>query len=166
MFAINHVLVATDFSECSTAALEYGRALAQRFGARLHVLHVVETRMTAGFATEAYLNTSPELQIEIEQAGRIRLDQLVSAEERAVGARAVLRTLETPAHAIVDYAASEHIDLIVIGTHGRRGLSHLVMGSVAEKVMRTAPCPVLTLRHPERDFVTPSPVSEAAVSNF
>jgi nucleotide-binding universal stress UspA family protein len=65
----------------------------------------------------------------------------------------VIRTSDTPADEIVKYAQAETIDLIVLGTHGRPGVAHLFMGSVAEKVVRTAPCPVLTLRHPEREFV-------------
>jgi nucleotide-binding universal stress UspA family protein len=62
---------------------------------------------------------------------------------------------DDPAEEIVNYAATNGIDLIVLGTHGRGGMAHLLLGSVAEKVVRTAPCPVLTVRHPEREFVTP-----------
>ena len=64
-------------------------------------------------------------------------------------------TAISPAAAIVDYARREQIDLIVMGTHGRGGVAHLLMGSVAERVVRTAPCPVLTVRHPEHEFVLP-----------
>ena len=69
--------------------------------------------------------------------------------------RAVVLTSNAPAAAIVDYAAQERIDLIVAGTHGRGGVAHLLMGSVAERIVRTAPCPVLTVRHPEHEFVIP-----------
>ena len=63
------------------------------------------------------------------------------------------------------YAGSRDIDLIVMGTHGRSGVAHMVMGSVAEKVVRTAPCPVVTVRHPERAFVTPQEaIAEAALA--
>ena len=61
----------------------------------------------------------------------------------------------TPALTIVEYAELNHIDLIVTGTHGRGAVAHLLMGSVAERIVRTAPCPVLTVRHPEREFVVP-----------
>ena len=66
----------------------------------------------------------------------------------------VLTALGTP-EAIVEYAKTHNIDIIVMGTHGRRALAHLLMGSVAERVVRTAPCPVLTVRHPEREFIAP-----------
>ena len=60
-----------------------------------------------------------------------------------------------PAHAITEYAKEAAVDLIVLGTHGRGAVAHLLMGSVAERVVRTAPCPVLTVRHPEHEFVLP-----------
>ena len=67
----------------------------------------------------------------------------------------MLITSNSPALAIVDYARQERINLIVTGTHGRGAVAHLLMGSVAERVVRTAPCPVLTVRHPEQEFVVP-----------
>jgi K+-sensing histidine kinase KdpD len=67
----------------------------------------------------------------------------------------VLDTSDQPAEAITRYATSEDVDLIVMGTQGRSGLSHLLAGSVAERVVRHAPCPVLTVRHPEHEFVVP-----------
>ncbi|MGE3513217.1 MAG: universal stress protein, partial [Vicinamibacterales bacterium] len=65
------------------------------------------------------------------------------------------RTAVSPAAAIVEYANEAHVDLIIIGTHGRGGVAKLLMGSVAERVVRTANCPVLTVRHPEREFIAP-----------
>ena len=164
MIAIKNVLVATDFSECSDAALAYGRALAGTFGARLHVLHVVEFAGAADvMGIGGYAVTLPNLYKELEDSARQRLDQLISESDcRILGAKVQLVTGETPAHAIVEYAKAEPIDLIVVGTHGRRGISHLVMGSVAEKVVRVAPCPVLTVRHLEREFVVPSASSGSA----
>ena len=70
-------------------------------------------------------------------------------------ARPIIITSNTPALAIVGYARDARVDLIVMGTHGRGAMAHLLMGSVAERVVRTAPCPVLTVRHPEHDFVLP-----------
>jgi nucleotide-binding universal stress UspA family protein len=70
-------------------------------------------------------------------------------------ARGVIVRAAKPAEAIVHYAKEHNVDLVVMGTHGRRGFAHMVMGSVTERVVRTAPCPVLTVRHPERDFVGP-----------
>jgi nucleotide-binding universal stress UspA family protein len=156
MFALKNILVATDFSECSDAALRYGRALARQFGARLHVLHVVETVLADSLGVYGYASVVPELQLELEESDRKRLESLISADDRQMlQATTTLCSFDTPAHAIDDYARSEKVDLIVIGTHGRRGLSHLVLGSVAEKVVRTAPCPVLTVRVPEHEATKP-----------
>jgi nucleotide-binding universal stress UspA family protein len=163
MLTLKNVLVATDFGDCSDAALMYGRALADKFGGRLHVLHVVETVIPGGLEGGGYVAGFPDLQAELERAGSDRLEALVSSDDRrTLQATTTLRTLDAPAHAIVEYAKDEHIDLIVIGTHGRRGLSHLLMGSVAEKVVRTAPCPVLTVRHPEHEFIVPDALIIAA----
>ena len=90
------------------------------------------------------------------QSARKQLDGLlVDNDEPPLPTRRVLITSNTPAFAIVEYAGREQIDLIVTGTHGRGAVAHLLMGSVAERVVRTAPCPVLTVRHPEREFVIP-----------
>ena len=165
MITVKHVLVATDFSECSGVALAYARALARQFKARLHVLHVVEMSATEGFEIGGYVTAIPAVQAQLEESEGDRLDAEISDEDRLdLRARAELVMLQPPAQAIVEYATRERIDLIILGTHGRRGLAHLVMGSVAEKVVRTAPCPVLTVRHPQREFVRTAPVSVRAAS--
>jgi nucleotide-binding universal stress UspA family protein len=166
MLAIKNLLVATDFSECSDAALTYARALAGTFGARLHVLHVVEFAGAADvMGIGGYSTALPNLYRELEDSAHQQLDGLISeSDRRLLGAKVLLSTGEMPAHAIVEYAKAESIDLIVVGTHGRRGLAHLVMGSVAERVVRTAPCPVLTVRHPEREFVVAHASSEPATA--
>jgi nucleotide-binding universal stress UspA family protein len=98
----------------------------------------------------------PELQTQIEEEARKRIEALVSDEDKkTLNARAAVVTSAGAAETIVQYASDHAIDLIVMGTHGRRGVDHLLMGSVAERVVRTAPCPVLTVRHPEREFVVP-----------
>jgi nucleotide-binding universal stress UspA family protein len=96
----------------------------------------------------------PELQQELEDSARTQLAALlVDNDQQSVLVRPVVIASNAPAAAIVDYAARERIDLIVTGTEGRGGVAHLLMGSVAERVVRTAPCPVLTVRHPEHEFV-------------
>jgi len=156
MIALKNILVATDFSEPSDAALAYGRALARTFGATLHVVHVVDNVPTLVYGAEAYAVPMPELQEEIDNAARKQLaDLLVDNDRPPLPVRSILLTSNAPAAAIVDYAKSERVDLIVAGTHGRGGVAHLLMGSVAERVVRTAPCPVLTVRHPEHEFVIP-----------
>ena len=157
MIALKHILVATDFSEASEAALAYGRELARVFAASLEVLHVVpdlgaqvvEFPFHPGFGT---------LQLEAEASAQARMDALLFEEDRqALHATAVVLTSSSPAHAIAGYAknAVPPVDMIVMGTHGRGAMAQLVMGSVAEKVVRTASCPVLTVRHPQHDFVLP-----------
>ena len=152
MITLTRILVATDFSEASNAALLYGRELARSFGARLDLLHVVPN-LAKYYAAEAYTAAFPEIEEGMEEAAQRDIDRLLTDEDHRLGARAILRTFQLPADAIVQYARDEKIDLIVIGTHGRGGVKHLLMGSVAEHVVRAAPCPVLTVRHPEHEFV-------------
>ena len=156
MMTLKNILVATDFSEPSDAALAYGRELAARFNAALHVLHIAENIYITTFGAESYAAVAPDLQAEVEDSARARLQQLVLDSDGS-GPRTtpVVMTSGSPAFAIIDYAGEHEIDLIVMGTHGRGALAHLLMGSVAEKVVRLAPCPVLTVRHPEHEFVRP-----------
>lgn len=150
MIPLKNVLVATDFSEPSVAALSYGREFARQFHASLHVLHVVPI-VAAIFAADMYSMIPPDLQDQVDADARRALDKVVTPEDRQLlHAKTVVLTSASPAVAIADYARAEGIDLIVMGTHGRTGLSHVLMGSVAERVVRTAPCPVLTLHHHER----------------
>jgi universal stress protein A len=150
----NRILVPTDFSEPSDAALDYARALADKFGATLHLLHVIEPGSMAGaVSNEAYLGTSPGIYEVLVKEAQAKFAHCVFPADRAkYGATTEVMTGVT-ADTIIDVAADQHMDLIVMGTHGRTGLAHLLMGSVAEHVVRTAPCPVLTVRQ--------APVAEA-----
>jgi len=162
MITLKNVLVATDFSEPSDAALMYGRELAARFGAMLYVLHVAQN-FYISFGTEHYAAITPDVQQQIENDARRYLHELLLDTDRSGPPTipAVL-TSSSPAMAIVDYAVAHEIDMIVIGTHGRGAFAHLVMGSVAERVVRLAPCPVLTVRQPEREFVHPDTLATVA----
>jgi nucleotide-binding universal stress UspA family protein len=141
------VLVPTDFSGLSGAALEYGQALAERCGASLHVLHVVEDPFLVGAtSSEIYVPDVPALRAELVTEAEARLASLLPG-----GVRDRLRvTTEVrvgkAAAVIIEVAEEQRCDLIVMGTHGRTGVAHLFLGSVAEKVVRTAPCPVVTIR--------------------
>ena len=153
-YKARHILVATDFSEPADAAVAYGRALAANFSATLHVLHVTDD-VYLRLGGDAYLAVLPELQKEIEDEARKRLEsQLVDNDPRPLKTEAIVTTSPNAAAAIVEYAAAHGMDLIVVGTHGRGGVGHLLLGSIAERVVRTAKCPVLTVRHPEHEFVT------------
>jgi nucleotide-binding universal stress UspA family protein len=156
MIAMRNILVATDFGEAADSALGYGRELATRFCATLHVLNVAENVYVSAFGAETYASFAPDLQRDIEDAARRRLREAVIDSDGS-GPKAVTTvvTSSSPAFAIIDYAREHGIDLIIMGTHGRGTLGHFLMGSVAERVVRLAGCPVLTIRHPERDFVHP-----------
>ncbi len=161
MIALKNILVATDFSEAADAAVTYGRALAGAFGATLHVLHVVEDVYLSAYGSEFYVPVDPSVQAEINESARKQLEALVVDNDQSGPAtRTALRISNAPSATIVDFAKEEHIDLIVMGTRGRRGVAHLLLGSVAERVVRTAPCPVLTVHHPEHEFVTPDTLTE------
>lgn len=154
MIALQNVLVATDFGSAAETALLYGRTLAQSFGAKLHVLHVTADAYLAAATEYGYASVPTSVQEEIERGATQQLEALLSDEDReALHATTRVVTHGTPAFAIVDYATANGVDLIVLGTHGRGALSHLFMGSVAERVVRIAPCPVLTVRHPEHEFI-------------
>jgi len=155
MIALKDILVATDFGEPADAALSYGRELARTYGATLHVLHIVDD-VYLRLGGDDYVAVLPELQRDAELAAQAHLNALlVDNDPQPMPVKKVTATSAAPATAIVDYAKSNGIDLIVVGTHGRRAVAHLLMGSVAERVVRTAPCPVLTVRHPEHEFIRP-----------
>jgi nucleotide-binding universal stress UspA family protein len=163
MMTLERILVATDFGEASDTALAYGRELARRFGATLHVLHVVDDvaariDLAAGLPPDV-----GHIQADFEERARRDVAALVSDEDRRdLHAETALLTSAVPERAIVAYAADHRIDLIVLGTHGRGPVAHLFVGSVAERVVRRAPCPVLTVRHPEHEFVHPDALTVVA----
>jgi nucleotide-binding universal stress UspA family protein len=156
MIALENILVATDFGVASETALAYGRALAERFGAKLHLLHVTADVYLAASMGYGYEVMPLSLQEQNERNAKRELDGLLSDEDRQMlRATGVVVTNNTPALAIAEYAKNNKANLIVMGTHGRGALAHLFMGSVAERVVRIAPCPVLTVRNPEHEFVLP-----------
>jgi len=155
MIKLNRILAPTDFSEYSKSALNYACEFAEVFGAELHLLHVLQDMAVSieepGLAFASTGDYAAEYQASAEQS----LSQLLDSEWET-GKRVVREVIPgVPFLEIVRYAKANDIDLIVIGTHGRTGLAHVLIGSVAEKVVRKAPCPVLTVRHPEHEFVMP-----------
>ncbi len=167
MIVIKNVLVATDFSPASDTALSYGRELARHFGGTLHVLHVVDNIYAHMVGSDAAIGAMipSTLQAEMEQSAQRRLDALVAEDDRReLNAKPVLLTGNSTAVSIVTFAREASIDVIVVGTTGRGPMSHLLMGNVAEKVVRTAPCPVLTVRHPEHEFVLPDALQRVSRS--
>jgi nucleotide-binding universal stress UspA family protein len=149
---IKKILIPTDFSEYSQFALKYAKALAESFKARLYLMHVCEHAIT-GAGTEAYHFSVPEFLADVEKAEKEALEKIV-CEIRSAGIDA--QSVFTTGRAYIDIVAKAReldVDLITLATHGRQGLSHFVFGSTAEKIVRLAPCPVLTVKHPEHDFV-------------
>lgn len=154
MLVIKNILVATDFSTPSDVALNYARDLCRSYDAAMHVLHVVDD-VTTRYSTEMGF-AFPDLQTGLEETARKQLDALVTNDDRqSIRVVPAVRVAPSAADGITRYAVENLIDLIVVGTHGRGALKQLLMGSVAERVVRTAPCPVLTVREREREFLVP-----------
>jgi nucleotide-binding universal stress UspA family protein len=144
---VSKILVPTDFSESADAALAYAKTLAGCLGASLHLLHVfTDPYGPAMYMPEVYVPVPEAARARALEDARTRLAERLDADEEVYfrGTRAIVTGLT--AKQIVTYAADNGIALIVMGTHGRRGVAHLLLGSVAEHVVRTASCPVLTVR--------------------
>lgn len=145
MVKLKKILVATDFSEPSAVALAYGRDLARQYNAGLHVLHVAEDVLMR-YSPEVAM-VAPQVQKDLEAVARRQLDALVTDDDRrTLSVTTAMETGINYADVIVAYAKTNEIDLIVTGTHGRGAVKHFLMGSVAERVVRTAKAPVLTVR--------------------
>jgi len=154
MVAITNILVATDFSEPSSVALVYGRDLARNYQARLHVLHVVDDVLLRYTPEVGFIGT--DLQRDLDTLAARDLNALVTDDDRqTLDAVVVIDRGLNPADTIIRYAVEHSIDLIVTGTHGRGAVAHFLMGSIAERVVRHAPCPVLTVHAHERDVIVP-----------
>ncbi|HUG93822.1 MAG TPA: universal stress protein [Planctomycetaceae bacterium] len=155
MIQLNRILVPTDFSDHSRAALEYGCAFAERFGAELHLVHVLQDLV--GLVPEPGLAFPPpgDYMLELQQSSEQALAALPGPSAPA-GLNVERATRQGPPFLeIIRYARETEADLIVMGTHGRSGLAHMLLGSVAEKVVRKAPCPVLTVRPSDLKFAMP-----------
>ena len=144
-----HLLVATDFSDASMPALEAAKSLAESAGAKVTLINVFDpTPMVPPAAIPNPKGMEARIERELHEKIQKDLEELRS--ERFAGITdvelAVVRHAN-PALAICNYAEAHDVDQIVVGSHGRTGFSHLLIGSVAERVVRHAPCPVLTVRH-------------------
>jgi nucleotide-binding universal stress UspA family protein len=151
---LQRILVPTDFSDKSGAALAYGVALVEQFGSSLHLFHVVEA-IVGGETLPLQLGAREDVERAIESRAWDELRGLLSPDDLKRLRAELALEWGTPFVEIIRYARAHEIDLIAMGTHGRGGVKHLLMGSVAENVVRSSPCPVLTVRHPEHEFVLP-----------
>ena len=151
---ISKILCPTDFSENSEHALKYALTIAILTNAELLLLHVVEP-FAYPQPTHLFEPMVDEVQLtmKMQEAFQKRLDEMVSSlknEHQMVTGKLVTGNAFLE---IMQAARGGHQELIVMGTHGRTGLAHVLIGSVAEKVVREAPCPVLTVKHPEHKFL-------------
>ncbi len=157
--SFNRILAATDFSDDSNLSLAYAEEIARRFTAEVLVLHADQPLAPVMVSPDMgpAIDAGAMMQIAEEQRllAQKELDKIVNRlRDGGLKARSLLR-VGAPFLEIIQAAQTEGADLIVIGTHGRTGLAHMLMGSVAERVVRKAPCPVLTVRHPDRTFRHP-----------
>jgi len=154
MLTIQKILFPTDFSNASTAALGHAVMLAENFSAELTLFHVaVDER----HMQQAHFPELEKAGDELEEMIEEQLAEITgAARPRRLAVKRVVRQNPEPVEEIAKYSAGENFDLLVMGTHGRTGMAHLLMGSIAESLVRVAPCPVLTVReHMEKEEVAP-----------
>lgn len=161
MVKIERVVAPTDFSDSAGHALEYARRFCELFDAELHLLHVIHDLSVEvpdfgmGLAFPAYLEHLPERQQQMEEETLKALAELVEPGWSQQHRVSLVTRQGVPYVEIVRYARELHADLIVMGTHGRTGVSHALLGSVAERVVRKAHCPVLTVSQKDFQFEHP-----------
>lgn len=152
MIKLRKVLVPTDFSDSARHALTYGTSFAREYEAELTLLHVVEN-LTVGYASdlfpvpmqEVFQEISGYAKTELAKLGALARERKVSVVEQVVQGK--------PSAEIIRYARETEVDMIVLGTHGKGMLDQALFGSTTERVVRRAPCPVLTVRLAEHEFV-------------
>ena len=154
MLTIHRVLVPTDFSECSDQALNHAKAICEKFDSELHLHHVRES-FVSGTPQFAMGLALPQLAEEPAEQVIEHLNKLVDSADLNADRVIVNTSSGSPFVEIIKYAKDQDVDLIILGTHGRTGLSHVFLGSVAENVVRHSPCPVLTVRSDDHQFVEP-----------
>ena len=155
MQAIKTILHPTDFSESSKHAMTYAISFAQEFQAKLILLHVIEEISSALYFDMLQAPPLTQLMVNIEKQARQALDEVLPPEVRGKLPADLILRKGVPFVEILSCATHVKADMIVLGTHGRTGLKHALFGSVAEKVVRKASCPVLSVRHPSQKFEMP-----------
>ena len=152
MIKLKKVLVPTDFSESARHALTYGISFAREYEAELTLLHVVEN-LTVGYASDLFPVPMAEVFQEISGYARTELAKLgTEARAKSITVEEVV-IQGKPSAEIMRFARETEVDMIVLGTHGKGVLDQALFGSTTERVVRRAPCPVLTVRLAEHEFV-------------
>ena len=155
MITLQRILLPTDFSEYSACASKYACAFVEQFEAELHLFHVFQEAIATVPMADVPFPPVGSYLAELEKSATVELANVLD-RQWTEGKRVVYATAPgTPFVEIIRYARDNDIDMIVMGTHGRTGLAHMLMGSVAEKVVRKAPCPVLTVHPADHQFVMP-----------
>ena len=155
MITLKKILFPTDFSDSSLEALKYAITLARDYKAKLIVMHVIDEKFFSEGLGLARAISFEEMEKEMKQEAEKQLKVIIPSEEGEGIERETLLCRGTPFLEIIKAAHEKSVDLIVIGSHGRSGLEHIIFGSTAQKVVRKAPCPVLSVKPPEREFVMP-----------
>ena len=147
MLKINKILFPTDFSTCSKQAYPHALFLAEKYGSELHVLHVITIHTGDSYNPVYDFPHLKKYNIHLEKYADERSEKIIK-QHKVNGARIIKIQVRgySPPTIILKYTKNQNIDLIVMGTHGRRGLGYLLLGSVAEEVIRTAQCPIYTIR--------------------
>ena len=154
MISIRNILIPTDFSEYSKIALPYAADMAKKYGAKLIVLHIFDEELLSPIFFETG-TTAQEYYERLNQRFEAAVDDFTSdVDTEGVEIEAELGN-GAPFAEIIKFARENGIDLIIMGTHGRTGVAHTLLGSVAERVVRKSPCPVMVVRHPEFEFKMP-----------
>ena len=152
MIKLKKILVPTDLSEYARHALPYAVELARAYDAELHFVHVLDTRMLTPIGSAEFPGPITTFDHSEQLANETLATLTAETKEVPVHTQVLI---SAPHVEIVRYAREQEIDLIALTTHGRTGLSHVLIGSTAEKVVQMAPCPVLTIKNPEHEFVLP-----------
>jgi nucleotide-binding universal stress UspA family protein len=144
---IKNILFPTDFSQGALNALPYAADMAKGYGARLHMLHVIYDIAAASgwYVPHASFDAMYK---ELEESAKKELEKFGAEERRDIRNIEYAVVRGVPYEEVLKYSQDKHIDLIVIGTHGRKGLDRVLFGSTAERIVRNASCPVLTVREP------------------
>ncbi len=151
---ISKILIPTDFSATSRHAFTYAVDLNRLFRARLYLIHVLQdfTEFSEYTLSPTIL---PQLYLEFEQNATNKLEEMVNLNVPEDMHCDTYLLHGIPFYEIIQFARAEQIDLIVVGSHGRTGLKHVLFGHTAEKVVKKSPCPVLSIRHPDTEFTMP-----------
>ena len=151
MVEFGKILIPTDFSESAENASLYALSLAEKYGSKIYVAHVIEPFT---YTSDLGIDMGDQYQVMEATAKKFLDDIVTSIKEKHIDVEGILLSGE-PFVEIIKYVKQEQINLIIMATHGRSGIEHILLGSVAEKVVRKSPCPVLTVKKAGQTFSLP-----------